>query len=243
MSRKVRELTDDTAEYLAYAVAVRAGDYTYAFLNLGEGAEAEKVVLVAAQKLSATQRVQRVLDGAMARASHDLFAWRLLTDVENRSCQAILQDFSHVDVPALQHAFVARMRERYRLASAGRFATAPGWRWNAFRRWVQISPEDQAIEQDFWRDFIGSSRKKLAQAISFIFPGHVVWHGSPVPDINAMYPLKEFEKLLDALPEGEDLDQSESESIDRMRNLLKGQYSPVPGGKLHPILPSAGAAS
>lgn len=118
------------------------------------------------------------------------------------------------------------MRKRYSsVYEAGPPTSQLGW-W-AFRRWAEHSQEDRQIEQDFWRGFIGSSRKKLAQAIDFIYPS-VLWRDDPTAAVDALFPLAEIKVLLAALAE-EDLDNTERLAIERMTELLRGRYQTSPG--------------
>jgi hypothetical protein len=71
---------------------------------------------------------------------------------------------------------------------------------------------------------IGRSRKRLAQAINFIFPGNVGWQGDPMQAIETMFPRSEFESLLKELPNEEQLDEIETKGIARMKELLEGKY-------------------
>ena len=100
-----KRLNNTIAEYLAYAVAARAGDYQYDIIYIGEGAFALNIVFMVAQKVAATAVVQSLLKRAMAVASDDTFAVRLWTTTEDRSLNTILTDYSNVDVPRLKHAF------------------------------------------------------------------------------------------------------------------------------------------
>lgn len=226
LSRKLDRLDDIPAESLAYAVATRAKDYTYDSLGLGEFGHALAIVFSAAQKISATGAIQRLLEGAVARASDDAFAFNLLDNVENRERNRMLTDFTNVDASGIQGAFLERMRKRYSsVYEAGPPTSQLGW-W-AFRRWAEHSQEDRQIEQDFWRGFIGSSRKKLAQAIDFIYPS-VLWRDDPTAAVDALFPLAEIKVLLAALAE-EDLDNTERLAIERMTELLRGRYQTSPG--------------
>jgi hypothetical protein len=227
LARGSERLSIGAAEQLAYAVASRAEDFRYDAMNLGEGAYAQNIVFVAAQKLSATQAVQRVLEGAMARASDDTFAVRLLSGTENPSRNKILTDLTYVDVPGVKLEFVRRMRKRYAQDSGGRIASLIQADWWAFRVWAQSSEEDRNMEQDFWRRFIGTSRKKLAQAANFIYPGNVFWEQHPRPTVDEFFPLNEFDRLIAELPD-EQLDEIERQGLARMQDLLQGNYRASP---------------
>src|SRR5260370_32107976 len=85
LARGLGGLNDVPAEYLAYAVAERAADYSYGILNSGEGPRALSLVFTVAQSLAGGSKVQRVLLGTMNRASDDKFAVRLLAFTEDRS--------------------------------------------------------------------------------------------------------------------------------------------------------------
>jgi hypothetical protein len=229
VARRLGGLHDVPAEHLAYAVAERAADYRYGILNSGEGPRALNVVFTVAQSLAAGPKVQRVLLGAINRASADTFAVRLLAFTEDRSRNRILTNFSHVDVSGLKKAFVERMRERYQISGDGVDFNIARIDWLAFRRWVQNSDDDRRLEQEFWRRFIGRSRKRLAQAINVIFPGGVSWDSDPKPMVNELLPITEIEGLLQNLPNDDQLDQAETDGIARMDALLQGRFNPVSG--------------
>jgi hypothetical protein len=91
-------LNNHSAESLAYAVAERAGDYTYDMFHVGEAARAVNLVFTIVQKLSATSAAQRILTGSIARASDDTFAERILKFTENKDRNQILVDFSNIEV-------------------------------------------------------------------------------------------------------------------------------------------------
>ena len=80
------------------------------------------------------------------------------------------------------------------------------------------------MEQDFWRRFIDRRRKSLAQAINFLYPASVAWQQDPTPTISSLFPLDEFARLLNELPEDDPLDEVETKGIERMHELLKGKY-------------------
>jgi hypothetical protein len=93
----------------------------------------------------------------------------------------------------------------------------------AFNIWVRDSEQDREIERDFWRRFIGHSRKRLAQAINFIYQ-QMAYSSDPTPTIDALFPMKEFEKLLNSLSQDEALDDVELRAIARMQDLFQGKY-------------------
>jgi KAP-like P-loop domain-containing protein len=224
LSRESDRLDDVTAERLAYAAAARADSYAYDIINLGEAARALNIVFTAAQKLSAKPIVQRILEGSTARASDDTFARRILEYTENKGRNKILTDFSNVDVAAVKRAFMVRMRRRYGRDKTVQTVNIAQGDWWAFRLWVEDSGEDREIEQDFWRRFIGRSRKRLAQAINFVFPSNVAWEQDPSPTVNSMFPMEQFAALLKELPDDEKLDEAEEKGITRMQELLAGKY-------------------
>ena len=162
----------------------------------------------------------------MVRASDDTFARRILEFTAAQDRNKVLTDFSNVNVEALKARFIERMRERYTLQAAETVNIAQG-DWWAFGFWVKYSDEDRAIEQEFWRTFIGKSRKRLAQAINFIYP-RMAWTSDPTPTVDGMFPTNEFATLIAELPGDERLDEHETQAIGRMRDLLGGKY-PNPG--------------
>ena len=132
LARGAGRLTKNAGEFLAYAVALRAADYKYDVMNVGEGAYGQNVIFVVAQKVSSTPDVQRVLEGAITRPSDDTFAVRLLAGIENPSLNKITTDLSFVDATRLKLAFVERMRERYSRGAKGMDANLVQGEWLAF---------------------------------------------------------------------------------------------------------------
>jgi len=240
LSRRVTELSEPAAESLAGAVALHASEYTNDDMNLGEARHGQNIIFGVAQKFSGSPAAQHILEQAIACATDDAFALRLVQGVEHREHNKILLDFSHIDADKVRAAFFARMRARYSTVSDPPLSSNAHAGWQVFRRWVDTSTEDRQVEQDFWRRYIGSSRKRLAQAIDFVYPGRVVWQGgSPRPDVNALFPVNEFEQLIQSLPNDEALDEREELAISRMSNLIAGLYQSWPGGGFRPEDPPA----
>jgi hypothetical protein len=222
LNREPSRLSDITSERLAYAAAVRADSYAYDMINVGEAARALNLVFSAAQKVSATSGAQRILEGAMARASDDTFAYRIVEYTANRDRNKVLTNFSNVNADGVKAAFMERMRKRYSPQDI-QTVNIEQTDWRAVGFWASNSDEDRGIEQEFWRRFIGQSRKKLAQAINFIYP-RMAWTSDPRPMIGQLFPLTEFETLIADLPEGEQLNESEKTAIAGMQDLISGKY-------------------
>jgi KAP family P-loop domain len=223
LNRESARLSDITSERLAYAAAVRADSYAYDMINVGEAARALNLVFSAAQKVSTTSGAQRTLVGAMARASDDTFAFRIVEYTANSDRNKVLTNFSNVNADGVKAAFTERMRKRYLVQDIQAVNIAQG-DWRAFQFWADNSDADRGIEQEFWRRFIGDSRKKLAQAINFLYPRTVAWTSDPRPTIDPMFPMTEFARLIADLPAGEQLDEVEVDGIARMQKLLDGKY-------------------
>jgi len=84
---------------------------------------------------------------------------------------------------------------------------------------VQLILGHYTSEQAYWRAFIGSSRKRLAQAAGVIYPGFI-WDGDPNPLVDSLFPIAEIRGMLNDLPDDEPLDDGEAEGIARIRRLL-----------------------
>jgi len=224
ISRSVVRLKDEVAERLAYAAASRATDYAYDIMNIGEAARALNIVFEAAQKLSATLIAQRVLVGAMTRATDDTFARRIWEYTRDRNRNKILIDFSNVALEGVKEAFMQRMRHRYGPEVPIETINIAQGDWWAFRSWVENSAEDRQIEQDFWRRYIGQSRKRLAQAINFIYPPGVSWDQDPTPIVNTLFPVEDVRRLLQNLAQEDQLDEIEAKGIERFTNLFEGKW-------------------
>ena len=218
-------LDDDAAKWVAYAAASRAEDYTYDLMNVGEAARALNIVFESAQRFSQSSVVQEILSGAMKRCTDDTFALRLLEYTENRDRNKILTNFKFIDGANLRAAFLERMRRRYGEGvnpSVVDITTADP---QAFRKWADNSTEDQKVEAEFWRGYIGSSRKGLAQAIDFLYPTGFSWSEDPSKWIAKFIPMEELRTLLETLKDkAEQLDEIESSAIARFQELLTGKW-------------------
>jgi hypothetical protein len=95
----------------------------------------------------------------------------------------------------------------------------------AFRTWADNSAQDQKIEADFWRGYIGSSRKRLAQAINFIYPQGYTWSEDPSKWIEKFVPVNDLRTVLeDSKDRQEELTEIESSAIARFQQLRQGQW-------------------
>ena len=78
---------------------------------------------------------------------------------------------------------------------------------------------------DFWRRYIGQSRKKLARAVNFFYPGGFTWSKDPSEFIGEFFPFDELRQLFNTLEtDGEQLENSESEALARFGDLLEGKW-------------------
>lgn len=216
-------LTPNAAEGTAYAAAIRASDYAYNLVNIGEAAKALNIVYEAAQKESSSPKGQAILVGAMNRATDDTFAIRLLEFTEDRDRNKILINFSHIDPQRVRTAFLERMRNRYaKTVDAHQVGISQG-DWRAFRFWAENSPADKDLGQAFLRRFVGSSRKRLGQALGFLFPVGYSWSEDPRQILENLFPLAEAQHLIDSLAD-DGLDENETSNIERFKEMLAGKW-------------------
>jgi hypothetical protein len=216
-------LSDDAAEGIAFAAAIRASDYAYDLMNIGEAARALNIVYEAAQKTSSTSRGQSILIRSMELATDDTFAIRLLEFTEDKDRNKVLTNFSHIEPQAVKNAFFERMRTlRGKVVDAVHVGILQG-DWRASRLWAENSPDDKETERDFLRRFIGSSRKRLGQALGFLFPTGYSWSEDPRPMLDNLFPLTEAEKLIETLPD-DGLDELESNNIKRFKEMVGGKW-------------------
>jgi hypothetical protein len=216
-------LNGSAAQDVAYAAAIRASDYAYDLMNIGEAARALNIVYEAAQKLSKSPKAQSILVEAMNRSTDDTFAVRLLEFIEHRDRNKILTNFSHIDPQQIRIAFVERMKNRYGTAVEAQGVDILRGDWRAFQLWADTSEADKVIEQSFWRRFIGSSRRKLGQALGFLYPVGYSWSEDPRPRIDKLFPTTEAQKLIDTLAD-DGLNEAETGAIQRYREMLGGKW-------------------
>src|SRR5262249_44942009 len=126
-------LSDGAAEGIAYAAAIRALDYAYDIMNIGEAARALNIVYEAAQKTSSTSKGEAILVQSMMEATDDTFATRLLEFTEDKDRNKVLTNFSHIDPQLVRKAFLDRMRSRYGKTVDALHVSILQGDWRAFR--------------------------------------------------------------------------------------------------------------
>ncbi len=159
----------------------------------------------------------------MELATDDTFAVRLLGFTEHKDRNQVLTNFSHIDPQVVRTAFLERMRTRYGKAADAVHVNILQGDWRAFRLWADNSPNDKETERDFWRRFIGSSRKRLGQALGFLFPAGYTWSEDPRPLIDSLFPLTETQKLIETLVD-DGLDEIESSHVKRFMEMVGGKW-------------------
>jgi len=201
-----------------------ATEYTYDLL-IGEAARALNIVFESAEKLSHNPRAQEVLVGAMKRAADDTFALRLLENTEKRDRNKILTNFTNISVDDLKAVFMERMRRRYGKDSNAEMVNISTGDWLAFQKWAGNSLEDKDLEQEFWRRFIGASRKRLAQALNFLYPAGFTWSSDPRGVIDTLFPVDELKHFMETLSNDQDeLNELDAGGIVRLQELLEGKW-------------------
>jgi hypothetical protein len=223
----VDRLKDLQAEALAYAVAHHARDYVYDVIMfvVAEAGRALRIIFEVAQRFAKSSKAQQVLERSIADSTDDTFALRTLTLATEPERNKILLDFSHVNKEVLKRVFVERMERRYGPhADISEVKITEGDR-SAFVLWAKYSDKARDAEIQFWRRFVGGSRKRLAQAVDFIFPVRGVrWESDPTPHIDLLFPITDFKGLLETLPSEEQLDEIETEALDRLQHLISGEF-------------------
>ncbi len=216
---------DLQAEALAHAVAKHASEYVYdsIIFMAAEAGRALVIVFEVAQRFSKSSKVQDILEASIANAADDTFAVRIL-ELSKQDRNKILLDFSHVNADGLKEVFVKRMEHRYGPeARMSDVKLAQGDR-NAFVIWAKHSDTARGMEIQFWRQFVDHSQKRLVQAVDFIFPGNVLWETDPTPHVDLLFPIEEFKELLETSPQEGQLDENETRTLERLRELISGKF-------------------
>jgi KAP-like P-loop domain-containing protein len=222
----VGRLDDSAAETLAIAVSECASQYSYDSMlpSFAEAGKAMLIVFEVAQRFAQSDRAQKVLEAAIAAATDDTLALRLLTFSLAPERNKVLRDFTNVNAELLKKVFAERMRSRYvKNVEAIEDSLAQADR-NAFVLWVDASEEDRQAEIGFWRRYIGADTKRLARMCDILLPSGAVWQTDPGPHIDRLFPLEELKKLQDSLPNDQPLEESENRALKRMRLLLAGEF-------------------
>ncbi len=228
---QVRHLDPQVLEWLVYAVAEQSKRFfngaTHGSMDERfEALQAEEFVIEVVDMLGDSVG-KRVVEKAILCACHDRLALNLFERTRQKR-GATLSGAITTDRALFTSAFVGRMRARYNIDSPERVHDLSGSDWSAFARWLEECEDDRAISAAFWTAFIGSSPKKLTEAISFLYPIGF-WASDPRTLVGKMFPMAEFERLLGELTNEESFDHKEQDAIKRMKELVAGNYQTGPG--------------
>jgi len=140
-----------------------------------------------------------------------VFAW--VTEPEKYKVSV---DFSRLNKGSLENVFVRRTQARYNEKTAITDSLLSKADRAAFAQWAAFSEHAREDEVSFWSTFIGRDQKRLAQAVAFLFPGNAVWSQGPAPSVDKLFPLNEFQRLIDTIPQVDHLEEHELSALDRL---------------------------
>jgi hypothetical protein len=214
------------AEALAFAIAANASEYTYDITwTVGEAGAALKTVLEVANRFASRPTLQRLIENAILLSTDDTFSFRVLAWFSEPAKHKISTDFSRLDTASLKNVFIHRMHNRYNEQTAITDDLLSKADRAAFVEWTAYSDQAREMEISFWRKFIGRDQKRLAQAVAFMFPGNAMWSQGPAPFVDKLFPLSEFQRQIDTIPQADHLEDYEREALERLQKLLRGEFA------------------
>jgi hypothetical protein len=222
-STTVKRFAAPICEYLVLDLADRSTDLSYERFGGSEMHLVVKTVIGLAQRMPNDSEIQSLLTKAIARSLDDTFGILIIRRLENEDVNDPFVDRSKVVLPDLKNAFIERMRKKYQ---PGADIVLSQCDVQALRLWVENSDSDRTAEQQFWRVFIGQSRKRLAQVSDLIY-GTGVWREDPTSFVDGFFPTLEIKFLMEKLPTNEVLDTTETSALERMTLLFQGKYSNI----------------
>jgi len=226
VSGTIARLGNLQAEALAFATAANSSEYIYDLAwAVGEAGAALRTVLEVANRFAKSSTLQHILENAILVSADDTFALRVLAWFSEPTKYKISTDFSRLDTASLKNVFIHRMRGRYNEQTIITDTLLSKADHDAFVQWTAYSDQAREKEVSFWKKFIGQDQRRLAQAVAFLFPGTVVWTAGPAPFIDKLFPLSEFQRLIDTIPQADHLEEYEREALDRLQKLLRGEFA------------------
>ncbi len=214
LGQAIERVPENLRVELSRQIATRADQYTYDKGHFGEAGRAVNMIFNSAGSLQEAAQIQEALESGIRAATNDDFANRVLFFSENPHKNEVFYKWQYVNVPKLTQVFSERMRLKYVGTSTIELSKANPY---VFRKWASLSDVDRRLEQDFWRTFIGRDRKKLAQAVDFMYPfGHLWQDVSPVEWVDLMFPVAELCTLARELDDDSDLTEGERAAIQRL---------------------------
>jgi len=89
---------------------------------------------------------------------------------------------------------------------------------------VTVDPEDRIIQREFWLNFIGRSRKRLAESFQGIFMPVGIYEKDPTSFVEQKIPVEDLRRLYNELVDGEPFDEFERIALQRLKEFLDGRF-------------------
>jgi hypothetical protein len=211
------------------AAMLEAKNLTYdRMVGFGEAGHIFRMVLRIAQELPKTKRLA-FLEKCIADATDDSMSFWLLTRLTSDENNFNLK----ISFADLYPSFIRRMRARYGREVDVEHVDITTGDAAAFNLWgmqlllnynVTVDPEDRAIQYDFWRRYIGSSRLRLVRSFGGIFLPQGLIEGPTDPFVENKLDVATIRRLNEELPDGEILTDYDRQAERKLQRFLNGDF-------------------
>lgn len=235
LSTHLKNMDLSVATEVVHTCMGAAGRFAYdIFVAVGEAGDALRMVMRVAERKTDHSECVAFMGKCILEAEDDTMALRILTVLSKPG-----QDFNlHVSFAELYPYFIEHMTEKYGPSVDPRKVDLSCSDRDAFNLWgfadlskegVALDPQEvtrnRAIQRDFWLGYIGTSRKRLAEAVSqfFFYLGH--YEGDPRPIIENKIPVTDLRQLYESTDVGQALTTDDRVSLGMLGRLLEGEFA------------------
>jgi predicted KAP-like P-loop ATPase len=224
-----QRLKPEKAEMLAHRVADVSSQLAADILG-GEQGRARALIFVVANRFTDTTKAHAILERAIRGAASDGFAADLLQYCIDQGRNKIIRDWENIDPGKLELAFSERMKARYSPLTDVAMPRDPHT-LRAFFRWSRTSKNAQADVIAYVRSRLDKSGSEVANFISWLFPGDVVYGSNPAEVVELLFPVEELRRRTLHLERAVELTEVQREALDRFRKLCPPNGAPAAGSE------------
>jgi len=190
----LERLQNPAAKAMAGALSRESEVLEEADFGIGDFSGARRCVFMVANRFGGTDEITRVLEDSISNSATDAFAQTMLAFSIDREHNSIFSEgaWAHVDVNALNEAFVTRMRRKY-LEGGERsiFDSTKRQDWQALITWYRINPDDVRA---YLRNEFRLRPASIGKYLLWLFPS-ITRSTEGKQFVDEIFPLAELKKL------------------------------------------------
>jgi hypothetical protein len=235
LSAHLNKMDLSVATEVVHTCMGEAGRLAYDFfVSVGEAGDVLRMAIRVADRKKNHNEREGFLGECIREAGDDTMALRILTALSKPG-----QDFNlQVSFAELYPHFIERMTKEYGPDVDPQNVDLSFSDQNAFNLWgfadlskegmvldPQAATRNRAIQENFWVGYIGTSRKRLAEAVNqfFFFVGQ--YDSDPRPFIENKIPVATLKRIYESTEDGSALTIDDRVALGMLERLLRGEFT------------------